>query len=252
MDIGNLRLIEAVRKGRLEEVKELIQAGANPDSFLENLNWTALMNAASCGESEIINVLIQARADLEKVDCWGATALMIAAQYGHTNIINLLYQAGANVGAVDKFGHTALSQAIKENHLDAANLLFSTMSNEQIQQQINYHPDIDIQTNFDLFKQAVFKAYMGKVKNFEYVLLEGRADNLLSLLPNELIPSIGLNCYKKAWHDLYLEPKASLTFSPVAGSYKRKALNEQSEPERDIKDASEEEMHIEESSYYKP
>jgi ankyrin repeat protein len=47
-------------------------------------------------------------------------ALFWAAQEGHTSIVDLLLDAGANVNLADPEGFTPLKQAIGESHLDTA------------------------------------------------------------------------------------------------------------------------------------
>ena len=83
---GSTALICAAKKGYLEAVKALIEAGAH-------LSWEALMFAAKNGHVEAVNALIRAGASLKNPDGW--TALMYAEEKGHAEVINALIEAGA-------------------------------------------------------------------------------------------------------------------------------------------------------------
>ena len=83
---GSTALICAAKKGYLEAVKALIEAGAH-------LSWEALMLAAKNGHVEAVNALIRAGASLKNSDGW--TALMYAEEKGHAEVINALIEAGA-------------------------------------------------------------------------------------------------------------------------------------------------------------
>ena len=83
---GSTALICAAKKGYLEAVKALIEAGAH-------LSWEALMFAAEYGHVEAVNALIRAGASLKNPDGW--TALMYAEEKGHAEVINALIEAGA-------------------------------------------------------------------------------------------------------------------------------------------------------------
>ncbi len=58
----NLELLEAASDGNLEEVKELIVAGADVDAR-DNYGWTSLHIASRDGHLEVVKELIVAGAD---------------------------------------------------------------------------------------------------------------------------------------------------------------------------------------------
>jgi ankyrin repeat protein len=86
---------------------------------------TALMNAADNGHTDIVELLIDAGADLnlqepglrekgcDLSECYGRTALLFAVEGDHADIVKLLVEAGAdvNIRRKDNFGDTALIQA---------------------------------------------------------------------------------------------------------------------------------------------
>jgi serine/threonine-protein phosphatase 6 regulatory ankyrin repeat subunit B len=75
------------------------------------------MRAAANGGSEVVQVLLAAKADTEARSDQRETALMRAAANGHTETVKSLIAAKANVGAVDCHKHTALLHASRANPL---------------------------------------------------------------------------------------------------------------------------------------
>ena len=103
---GSTALICAAKKGYLEAVKALIEAGAH-------LSWEALMFAAEYGHVDIINYLMQAERK--------GWALMLAAKNGHVEAVNALIRAGASLKNPD--GWTALMYAEEKGHAEVINAL---------------------------------------------------------------------------------------------------------------------------------
>ena len=86
------------RTGDIEMPSYLIGAGSH----------TALMSAASRGSLNMIEVVIDAGADVNMVNECHNTALMTAARKGHQNITKALIESGADVNKICKYNHTAL------------------------------------------------------------------------------------------------------------------------------------------------
>ena len=109
-------------EGDIETVKQLLAEGADP-----NLReGEALRMAASCGEREIVELLIAAGADVNTKDKYHGTPLHSAAEVGCKEITELLIAAGADVNAKiqDSFSiETPLDSAIKSNNTEIADLL---------------------------------------------------------------------------------------------------------------------------------
>ena len=57
-------------------------------------------------------------------DVIGFTPLMIAALSGDLDVVQLLVEAGANVNAVDEYKNTALRKASENSHQDVLNYLY--------------------------------------------------------------------------------------------------------------------------------
>ena len=73
-------LLEASKSGDLSRVLALIRQGAKDEK--DFFGWTALMIAAQRGHKEIVQALIDNRANIDEKSNAGWTALMAAAQEG--------------------------------------------------------------------------------------------------------------------------------------------------------------------------
>ncbi len=109
-DYLHLRLLFAVKYGKLEEVQDLIEKKVDVNE--RGNNNTALHYAAVRGHTEIVNALIVANADVA-LTCvsGGYTALHYAAEYGHAKAGEALINAGANIHARSIKGNTPLAIA---------------------------------------------------------------------------------------------------------------------------------------------
>jgi len=100
-------LIEAVTAGNIEQVQALLDEGADVKGAM---GQTALTEAAMEGHKAVIQVLLNAGAELNEKDNSGETALMWAAFGGHSDVVRVVLDAGADVNIVDEYGRTALDE----------------------------------------------------------------------------------------------------------------------------------------------
>lgn len=96
------------RKGWFDAVQLLLQAGAD-DSML---NWTPLMKAVAFGSIDEVRDSLKRSPDLEQRDWLDRTAFLLAATRGDTEITQLLLDAGADIEARSWCGHPSLFHAI--------------------------------------------------------------------------------------------------------------------------------------------
>ena len=78
---GGTPLIKAAVKGRVSDIRRLIEAGAEVDARDGEYGWTALMYAAYEGHADAVRVLIEADAEVDARKDDGETALMHAAYW---------------------------------------------------------------------------------------------------------------------------------------------------------------------------
>jgi hypothetical protein len=103
-------LLQAVWKGDILTVKELIEKGVDPNAQTK-LGKSPLHMAATKEETEITSLLIASGADVNAEDQNGKTPLMEAAFAGRRANAEVLLSAGAKVNAIDENGFTALMWA---------------------------------------------------------------------------------------------------------------------------------------------
>ena len=101
----------ATSKGNIGSIKALINYGAkykaNVD-FPDLYKNTALHQASTSGRADIVNVLLDAGADINLADQDHNTALHFASELGHNEVVNALIGKGANTELANKQGQTPL------------------------------------------------------------------------------------------------------------------------------------------------
>lgn len=95
---GGTALIPAAERGHVETVKTLIEAGIAVD-HINKLHWTALLEAIILGDGgdrhrQIVELLVEAGADVNLADGNGVTPLQHARAAGYHDIAALLEAAG--------------------------------------------------------------------------------------------------------------------------------------------------------------
>jgi ankyrin repeat protein len=135
-----LRLLDTSKTPNIEEVKRLIDAGAELDAK-NNFDRTPLYIAAANGHAEITRLLIDAGAELDARNKYGRTPLYAAAANGHTEIAKLLIDAGAKLDARDKDDWTPLHYAAAiHGHTEIARLLIQVGAELDVRDQDGWTP----------------------------------------------------------------------------------------------------------------
>jgi uncharacterized protein len=115
----------------LAMLKVALEGGASAKNVTSPYDGTALIASAHLGHVEIVKALIAAGAPLDHVNNLGWTALLEAIILGdggakHTEIARALVAAGANVNLADKAGITPLAHAKRRGYRDISSLLEET------------------------------------------------------------------------------------------------------------------------------
>ena len=105
-----------------------LEGGANAKNITSRYNGTALIAAAHLGNVESVRLLIAAKAPLNTVNNLGWTALMEAIVLGqgarkHIDTVKALVEAGADVNIADKQSVTPLQHARQRGYTDMARIL---------------------------------------------------------------------------------------------------------------------------------
>jgi len=126
-EAGRTPLMHAAHAGNLPLVVALLTAGADVNASAEG-GWTAaslaVYNAeARRGFADVVRALVDAGANIEAAIGYGVRPLMLAAGYGETAVVEVLLNAGADVMARNDGGYTALMMVKQKFYVDVINLL---------------------------------------------------------------------------------------------------------------------------------
>ncbi|HWP98102.1 MAG TPA: ankyrin repeat domain-containing protein [Syntrophomonadaceae bacterium] len=119
------QIIDATGAGDLVKVKNLIEAGADPNARDPYYGQTPIIcgvqpmafNAPDSKISECIKVLVAAGADVNARSGSESTALMYASHWNYIESVKVLLAAGADVNLRDNRGRTALDEAYGHNEI---------------------------------------------------------------------------------------------------------------------------------------
>ncbi len=125
----NDKLLKAAKKGSLEEVKTLLEKGADV-SAKDQDGSTVLMYAALSGNLELVKHLVNRGASVNARDKDGKTTLMAVAAKGDLETVRFLLDSGADVHAEAANGNTALQLAEEEDNREIVRLLESRGAEE--------------------------------------------------------------------------------------------------------------------------
>jgi uncharacterized protein len=111
------RLIEAARSGAADEVRSLLERGADVEARDQN-GATALVAAAYGNHVEVGRLLIEAGADVDAKDETEQSAFLIAtSEVGDDpRLLELTLANGADVNAKDSYNGTGLIRAAERGH----------------------------------------------------------------------------------------------------------------------------------------
>ena len=173
---GNTELVTAVRSGDLDEVRRLLDEGADPNAVggdtTSALTWAAfgddidatmllldagadpnlvnrfnlgpLHEAITLGNLEMVEVLVNAGAEVNTPAYEsGETPLMNAARVGNVEVVQLLLDAGTEVRPIESaWGQSALMFAAAQNHAPVVKLLIENGADLNRVTSYFEHPDV--------------------------------------------------------------------------------------------------------------
>ncbi|KAK6499515.1 hypothetical protein TWF506_004145 [Arthrobotrys conoides] len=140
----------AAKAGQLLMVEYLLGLqGDQSDPDVQNLYKTALIEAAKCGHSEIVRVLLSAKVDPNGEVGERRTALHYAAQGGHPEVAKILIDHGANIDSPDSTRNNPLHLAAMHGGFDVAKILIEHKADVNAQNRgksmplhLTNHPEI--------------------------------------------------------------------------------------------------------------
>lgn len=147
------QLLDAAIEGEHDRVKELLAQGAVPDesvattlvfgdrddpTLIEALfaagldkdyasdaapGHSVLMWAAEAGHIRMVEAVLDAGADIDKLDLYGDPAVSVAAFHGELDVVKLLVERGAKLDFRGYLDRTALGHARAQGHDEVADYL---------------------------------------------------------------------------------------------------------------------------------
>jgi ankyrin repeat protein len=112
----------ACRRDPVEMLQFLLDQKADPNATAY-LGATPLIMATSMKKHDQVRLLLQRKADVNRTDSWNRTALHVAAKNKDKVLVELFLQSGGRVGGKDKDGKSALDEAIAAGATDIIPLL---------------------------------------------------------------------------------------------------------------------------------
>lgn len=120
---SQIRLLQAVSRGQLQQVRALLDQGADINVKESKSGQTPLISASFKQRIKLVQLLLDKGADVHARDINGETALMAAAEKGNTSIVKMLLEKGADANTKNKKDQTPLLKIAEKENLDMISLL---------------------------------------------------------------------------------------------------------------------------------
>ncbi len=134
-DGGTTILTQAIHFGEahINNIRTLIDGGENVNLLTDN-KWSALMEAVSKKDKNIIQLLLENGADINIITTHGDTGLMYLARDENdtSELIRLFIKSGADINKQNEFGHTPLFFAAEHGHKNNIQTLLELGANPKI------------------------------------------------------------------------------------------------------------------------
>ena len=127
--------------GSPEKVRELLRAGANPNTLCNRIvDAPPLHESVTHDYDKVALALLKAGARVNGRDERGGTALQKAASLNRPKVAKVLIAHSANVNAQDKRGESPLHEAATHGYLTITKMLISAGANVNIRDKVQQTP----------------------------------------------------------------------------------------------------------------
>lgn len=162
--------IDAVKKGDVARVSELLKRGADPDQTDETGN-PALHLAVSQGIEAVVFLLLKNKANPNALNRVGQTALCRAAYFGRTAIARLLVERGAGVNSAGvRYRYTPLHAAARSGFAELGRWLIDKGAAVDAQEAVSGYTPLMIATAYgrrDMVEVLINAGANPQVKGFD-------------------------------------------------------------------------------------
>jgi len=159
---GSTALLWAAYQSYPEMVATLVAAGADPNDA-NDFGVTPLLQASRNGDTPVIKALLDGGADVKLTHASGETALMAASRAGSVEAVALLLEHGSDPNAVESlWEQTALMWAAAEGHLEVVDVLLNAGADPNRQARVSQLTKRTTRTDFP---SGGFTALMWAARN---------------------------------------------------------------------------------------
>lgn len=136
---GRTALHDIVYWGHKNNVKELIQAGAKVNIAAIENGETPIFGAVRKQRLEMVDLLIESKADITVKNVYGETPLKLAVSGNKSDlkIVKLLLESGADVNALNIYNESISHEIVRSGNIDLMKLV------------LNYKPDLSLMDRLD-------------------------------------------------------------------------------------------------------
>jgi ankyrin repeat protein len=129
----------ACQQGETEIIRLLLEKKADPNQKCFD-GWTPLHTAAVRGRADVVDSLLKAGADHNIRNNYESTPIILAAGNGSDDVVRLLLSKGADPKVINSTGSSALHRAAQNGHIECAKLLVIAGANYNLQKKSGVTP----------------------------------------------------------------------------------------------------------------